>query len=266
MMLRTLFSLLAFVMMLPSATRAADADVDLELVLAVDVSWSMDLDEQALQREGYVEALKHPEVISAIGSGLTGRIALTYVEWAGPGYETVLVPWTVIDGAAAARAFADALASAPISRYRATSISSALQFAAPLFESNGFNGLRQVIDISGDGPNNMGAPVLTARDAVLARGIVINGLPIMIKSAGGFYSIDNLDAYYEQCVIGGPGSFIVPVQELSTIAEAIRRKLVLEIVGREPDTARVIHASETTSTSEPFDCLIGEKLYQRWMQ
>jgi len=251
----------------PMPAKAADIDVDLELVLAVDVSWSMDMDEQDLQRQGYVAALKHPDVIRAISSGLHGKIALTYMEWAGPGYQTVLMPWTVIDSAEAAHAFADGLASAPISRFRATSISSALQFAAPMFDGNGFQGMRRVIDISGDGPNNMGEPVAGARDAVVGRGIVINGLPIMIKEASGFYSIDNLDVYYEQCVVGGPGSFIIAVQDLQTISEAIRRKLVLEIVGPQPAEPEVTYASETSvAQATPVDCLIGEKLFQRWMQ
>ena len=253
---------LAFLFGLCGTSRAADTDVDLELILAVDVSWSMDLDEQALQRQGYISALQHADVINAIRSGLTGRIAVTYIEWGGPYNQQIVVPWTTVDGIEAARGFAAQLDSASISRFRGTSISSGLLFASPMFENNGFAGMRRVIDISGDGPNNMGIPATEARDSVLSNGITINGLPIMLKAHDGFYSIADLDVYYEDCVIGGPGAFIVPVQSLETIAEAIRRKLVLEIAGR---PAEVIFAAEQRQ-SRRIDCLIGEKLFQRWMQ
>jgi hypothetical protein len=251
---------LMLVMAVPA--RAADVDVDLELILAVDVSWSMDLDEQALQRQGYINALRHADVLSALRSGLNGKIAVAYVEWGGPYNQNVVIPWTLIDGFDTASLFVAKLGSAPISRYRGTSISSGLLFSSPMFENNGFQGIRKVIDISGDGPNNMGLPAPAARDTVLADGITINGLPIMMKAYDGFYSIPDLDTYYEDCVIGGPGAFIVTVQTIETIADAIRRKLVLEIAGREP---RAMFASDQT-TSRRVDCLIGEKLFQRWMQ
>src|SRR4029079_16817746 len=116
----------------------ADAPVDLELVLAVDVSRSMDMDEQNLQRDGYVAAFRHKDVIDAIASGPHGRIAVSYVEWAGPSFQTTLVPWTIIDGEAAAHAFAGRLAAAPISREHGTSISNGLIYVAPTFDNNGF--------------------------------------------------------------------------------------------------------------------------------
>jgi len=241
---------------------AQEVDVDLELVLAVDVSRSMDPAEQELQKAGYVAALKHPEVIAAIRSGFLGRIAVTYVEWAGPAAQEIVLGWSLLDGAESAGAFADGLADRPVSYMRATSISGALAFAATLFDGNGFRGTRQVIDVSGDGPNNMGFPVVEAREAVLARGITINGLPIMLHADFfGGYSIRELDIYYEDCVIGGPGAFLITVESIDRIAEAIRRKLVLEIAGA---PARIMPAQ--LAEAEPrIDCLIGEKLRRRWM-
>ncbi len=241
---------------------AADSPVDLELILAVDVSRSMDLDEQGLQREGYVAAIAHPDVVSAITQGLHGRIALTYVEWAGPSVQATVMDWRVIDGAAAAQAFAAELARAPIQRFRGTSISGALAFVEPQFDANAYEGIRRVIDVSGDGPNNMGLPVEMAREPVLRAEVTINGLPIMIKRAGGFASISNLDVYYEDCVIGGPGAFLIPVTSADQFAQAIRRKLVLEIAGVPP---KVIPAA-ATERSKRIDCLIGEKLREQMMR
>ena len=158
---------------------ATDLPVDLELALAVDISGSVDLVEARLQRDGYIAALRHPRVIAAIRSGMFGRIALTYVEWAGETYQRILLDWTLIEDATGAFAFADALAEAPLTSAHWTSLSAAIDHAAPLFEANGFKGVRRVIDISGDGYNNRGRPVETARDAAVAAGITINGLPIV---------------------------------------------------------------------------------------
>jgi len=243
---------------------ADDIDVDLELVLAVDVSRSMDPSEQQLQKEGYVEALQHPEVLAAIREGFLGRIAVAYVEWAGPGLHAIVAPWTVIDGKESAEAFVDRVATTPLSFLHGTSISSALLFSSGLFEENGFRSTRQVIDVSGDGPNNMGYPVLDARELVLSRGITINGLPIMLHAdfVGG-YSIPNLDVYYEDCVIGGPGAFLITVESIDRIAQAIRRKLVQEIAGRAPEITPA--ASGFAAPERRIDCLIGEKLRRRWM-
>ncbi|HTN96480.1 MAG TPA: DUF1194 domain-containing protein, partial [Nordella sp.] len=137
-----------------------------------------------------------------------------------------------------------------------------LLFVGPTFENNGIAGSRRVIDVSGDGPNNMGVPVLTARDPLVAQGITINGLPIMIKRAGGFASIENLDMYYEDCVIGGTGAFLVPVNDIRNLALAIRRKLVLEIAARP-----VLLQKASEAAPEPrIDCMIGEKLREQWMR
>jgi hypothetical protein len=242
--------------------RAADTPVDLELILAVDVSRSMDTDEQKLQRDGYVAALTHPDVVAAITQGRHGRIALSYVEWAGPDTQYKVMDWRVIDGPESAGAFAAELARAPIQRFHGTSISNSLAFLAPQFDNNGYEATRRVIDVSGDGPNNMGIPIEVAREPIINAGITINGLPIMIKRMGGLFSIDNLDVYYEDCVIGGFGAFLVVVQSADQFAEAIRRKLVLEIAGREP---QVIPAA-APSSGKRIDCLIGEKLREQWMR
>ena len=241
----------------------AQTVVDLELVIAVDVSLSMDLDEQRLQRDGYVMAFRNPEVHKAITSGPNGRIAVTYVEWAGPPTQQVVMPWTVIDGAQAAGAFADRLEVAPISRARMTSISAALQYSGRLFESSGAKGIRRVIDVSGDGPNNAGYPVVPIRDELVAKGIVINGLPIMLKLAQGFFDLAELDLYYTDCVIGGTGSFMIPIKQRDEFQTATRRKLLLEISGYEPP-ARVVRVQAPPS-AERSDCLIGEKQWRNYM-
>src|SRR5262249_39890586 len=239
----------------------AQSAADLELVIAVDVSLSMDLDEQRLQRDGYVAAFRDPEVHKAITSGPNGRVAVTYVEWAGPLTQQVVLPWTNIDGAAAARAFADRLEATPISRGPMTAISAALQFCGDLFGSSGVRGIRRVIDVSGDGPNNAGVPVARVRDALVAQGFVINGLPIMLKMATGFFDLADLDRYYSDCVIGGTGSFMIPIKEKSEFLTAIRRKLLLEIAGQVPP-ARFIRVQ---APAEPSDCLIGERQWRRYM-
>ncbi len=152
----------AAVLMLSTGVAAAApaVSVDLELVIAVDISPSMDAEEQAIQRAGYVEAIRHPDFIQAVASGVYQRIAVTYVEWAGSGWQKTVIPWRLIDSAATARAFADQLSAEPISSFYGTSISAALTYGADLFADNGFDGGRRTIDISGDGPNNSGGPVV----------------------------------------------------------------------------------------------------------
>jgi hypothetical protein len=262
MMLRIGLAAACLLLPLAPGARGQDRPVDLELVLAVDVSGSMDPEEKLLQRSGYIDAFNHPEVVGAITSGDHRSVAVTYVEWAGPAAQSVIIPWRVIDGLDSAAALAADLASAPTTRIRGTSISGALLFTARLFEGNGFDAPRQVIDISGDGPNNMGVPVLPVRDAVVQKGIVINGLPITLK-AGGFGGLQpgELDIYYEDCVIGGPGAFIVSVQDPAHLGQAIRRKLVLEIAGPLP---RPVPAASTAQAPR-IDCMIGEKTRPAWL-
>jgi hypothetical protein len=234
--------------------------VDLELVLAVDVSQSMDYEEHQLQRTGYVEAFRHDEVVDAILYGPRGRIAVTYLEW-GDAYDQIqIVPWTLIETREDAHAFADALASGSPYPSQRTSISRALMRAADLIDSNEYDGLRRVIDISGDGPNNTGPMVELARDAVAERGVIVNGLPIMLKEVDSWYDIPNLDKYYEDCVITGAGSFVAPVESLEQLGPTIRGKLVLEIAGL---PARIVPAQLLEQApADRADCLAGEKLWQ----
>ena len=244
------------------ADKGGDTQVDVELVLATDISYSMDMDELAVQREGYAEAIVSKEFLQALKAGPTGKIAITYFEWAASSDQKVLIPWRVIDGPESAGAVSDEIRKTPIRRASRTSISGAIYFAMPLFEENPYKGLRRVLDISGDGPNNNGAPVVPARDEALSKGIVINGLPIMVKEPS--YStmdIDNLDWYYEDCVIGGPGSFVVPIKDREKFKEAIRTKLLQEVADKTP-APRVVPVAE----KEPrISCLIGEKIWQdRW--
>ncbi|HEY7690407.1 MAG TPA: DUF1194 domain-containing protein, partial [Dongiaceae bacterium] len=215
-----------------------------------------------LQRDGYVRAFLHPDVIAAIGSGLNGRIAVSYVEWAGPRSQAMVMPWRLVDGADAAESVAAELKQAQSPRIRGTSISGALAFSSALFAGNGFASGRQVIDISGDGPNNMGPPVVPMRDAVIARGITINGLPLTLRPGGAFGMPSGLlDIYYEDCVIGGPGAFFISVQAPEQLADSIRRKLVLEIAGREP----AVVPAQLTQSPPRIDCMIGEKTRPKWL-
>jgi len=213
--------------------------VDLELVLAVDVSLSVDSEEAQLQRQGYVQAFRDPLVVNAISGGILGRIAVTYFEWANSAHTQLIVAWTLVDSPAAAERFAAALAARRPGPAHYTSISGAIDFGATLFKDNGFEGTRQVIDVSGDGPNNWGDLVIHARDRALEKGITINGLPILDQSTGPFsrYNIPNLDLYYRDCVIGGPAAFIVVAEDFTAFASAIRRKLILEIAGLTPRPA-----------------------------
>ncbi|MBB3998189.1 DUF1194 domain-containing protein [Aureimonas pseudogalii] len=248
--------------------QAAEMPVDVELVLAVDVSWSMDRAEQEIQRDGYIAALRSPEVQKAIADGIHGKVALTYVEWAGELSQAVVIPWTLVDGKEAAESFAYRLSNAEPDRLRRTSIAAAIDFVAPMFENNGFEGIRRVIDISGDGPNNQGRPVTQARDAAVARGIVINGLPLMTRGGydAGWGSIEHLDRYYTDCVIGGPGAFMIPVNEWGQFPDAVRRKLVIELAGLWPEPPRreAMRPPAVPAAAGPqTNCRVGEEMWQR---
>jgi Protein of unknown function (DUF1194) len=253
---------------LQSSDKEATASVDVELILAVDVSYSMDLDELAIQREGYAEALSSKEFLQALKNGPLGRISVTYFEWAASGDQKVIIPWRLIDGPESADAVAAEIKNTPVRRASRTSISGAIYFAVPLFDQDTYRGLKQVIDISGDGPNNNGTPVTIARDMALAKNIVINGLPIMVKEPS--YStmdIENLDWYYKDCVTGGPGSFVISIKSRAEFKEAIRTKLLMEVAGRMPERRMVPVADEEPHASqEPrISCMIGERIWQdRW--
>lgn len=254
------------------AAPAAAEPVDVQLVLAVDVSLSMSPTELEIQRRGYAAALTHDTVLQAIADGAYGKIAVTYVEWAGSATQHVIVPWTVVANKADAERVVQQLSAGPPNSARRTSISGALSFSGDLFAESNFEAVKRVIDISGDGPNNQGAPVETVRDDLVKQGITINGLPLMTR--GGFtsiYDVSDLDRYYTDCVIGGPGAFMIPVNDWTQFPEAIRRKLVLELAGpASPHWAReeaahppVLLAQQKAAT----DCLVGEKLWRNrtWM-
>jgi len=239
------------------------APVDVELVLAVDVSYSMDPEEQQLQRQGYMEALTSREFLQALRDGINGKVALTYFEWAGAYDQRIIIPWRLIDGPESADAVANEIGAAPYRRASRTSIGGALLFAKPLFDGSGYRGIRRVIDISGDGPNNNGPAATSARDEVVASGITINGLPIMLNRPNSYNmgDIANLDQYYEDCVIGGPGAFVVPIRDREKFKEAIRTKLVLEVAGREPERRIIPAAADAPRVS----CAVGERQWQdRW--
>jgi hypothetical protein len=248
-MARTLYALctllLAFTISQP--LRASEREVDLLLVLAVDVSASMDPEEQELQRQGFVEAFRSPHVHRAIARGAIGRIAVTYMEWAGASDQRVLMPWTVIYGAEDAMAFADQLSSQPIRRGQSTSISAAIDTAVSLIGQSGFTAIRRVIDVSGDGINNQGRAVTEARDNAVAAGITVNGLPIMLDRMG--VETRNLDVYYRDCVIGGLGAFVIPVQERQQFVAAIKTKIVVEVSGRTSRRDLILPTNGTPKTS-----------------
>jgi hypothetical protein len=240
--------------------------IDVALVLAVDISLSMDQGEQLLQRTGYVEAFRHPELIATIEQGLFQRISVTYFEWGSASEQRLILPWTIVEDEASAESVAMLLESTPISRSRSTSISAALAFARRLMLDLESEPVRRVIDISGDGPNNDGRPVLDARADVLAEGITINGLPLLLRPMGfSPWSIPELDLYYADCVIGGPGAFILPVRDPADIKDAIRQKLLLEIAGLPAAPQRAL-LQPAKADATATDCLIGEKLRRQMWQ
>jgi hypothetical protein len=239
-----------------SLSARAQTEVDLALVIAVDISYSMDTDEQELQREGFAEAFRSPLVHDAIRHGMLGRIGVTYMEWAGSEEQTVIIPWTVLDNTESLMAFAARIASTPLRRAQRTSVSGAIDAAASLFENSGVAASRKVIDISGDGANNQGRPVTQARDEAVARGITINGLPIMLKKPGALDDPD-LDIYFRDCVIGGQGAFMVPARERSQFQLAIKTKILLEVSAAPPAEEPLIRPAQG-ETVRRANCFAGE--------
>lgn len=234
-------------------------EVDVALVLAVDISFSMDLDEQALQREGYIAALTSPQVLDAIRKGLVGRIGVTYIEWAGVATRNVIADWAIIEDRASAEAFVKRLREAPIRRARRTSVTTAIEFSMDQLRAAKLRPIRRVIDISGDGPNNEGGSVIRARDFALSTGVTINGLPIILNRTGygSNFDIANLDEYYRDCVIGGPGAFMVVIREKEQFAEAIKTKILREVA------QATMSDVGPTYIQRRSDCQIGERLWQQ---
>ncbi len=257
-----LLSIALIVGLAPSARAETprEVPVDLELILAIDVSRSMTPRELEIQRRGYAEALVSADVVQAIGLGPHGQIALMYVEWAGPYSQRLIIDWTLVRSRADAEAFASHLTADFNEALRRTSISGAIDYAIPRFDANGYRGLRHVIDISGDGPNNQGRPVLAARADAEALGITINGLPLMTREGmGAQWHLDDLDQYYRHCVITGQTSFVIPVLKWEDFPAAVRQKLVLELVDQRPPDATPVHRAEG------YDCLIGEKIWDQFI-
>lgn len=235
-------------------TAAANDTVDVQLVLAIDVSRSIEAEEYEIQQEGYASALVDPAVVGAMLSGPYGRVAVVVVEWAGQNQQRIIAPWQVLATASDAVRLSESLGVERPRFWRRTSISSMLLYGASLIENSGFASTRRVIDISGDGPNNEGPPVLQARQQVLARGITVNGLPLLTRGVSmNMFDMDQLDEYYHQCVVGGPGSFVIPVTRWEEFAETVRRKLVLELAGIAPP-ARLQRVAAV-------DCTAGESVW-----
>jgi hypothetical protein len=247
----------------------ASQAVDVALVIATDVSYSVDENEARFQREGAIAAFRNPDVVKAIQSGSLGRIAVTYLDFSSYQSNKILVDWTIVHDKASADAFADALAVKPRTLGVQTSISSGLELAEKLLVTSGFNARKQVIDVSGDGPNNDGHLVDKVRDEIVAKGIVINGLPIMTPADQfDVYYLPDLDKYYAGCVIGGPGAFIQVAHGFEDLARALRRKLILEISDARPGenpllfkvAASAPHAGWAPHAVYEKGCDIGERM------
>jgi Protein of unknown function (DUF1194) len=217
------------------APAGAAERVDLELVLLADASGSIDDAEIRFQRQGYVAAITHPEVLGAIAQGYDQRIAVTYVEWGAVNSQEVVVPWTIIDGRESAVAFGEALLAAPRRAFGQNAIGNAIVVAQGLIESNDIDGSRKVIDLSADSANNWGGvSIPEARQAALAADIVINGLAILCRQCSGRPNAYDLEAAFAERIIGGPASFVIRADGDERFAEAVRKKLILEIAGIPP--------------------------------
>jgi Protein of unknown function (DUF1194) len=222
--------------------------VDLQLVIAIDVSASMDESRRRVQRDGYARAIRSAEVLAAIKSGPHGRIAIASFGWASPDYQRVIVPWTIVETPAGADAVARAIEREPLAAEGGTSISAALLFSERLLHAAGIRADRKVIDVSGDGPNNSGPLLSPARHSVLASGVTINGLAIALRTKEehtfGPFASTTIRSYYQDCVIGGAGAFVIEVAEVGEFEPAIRTKLTREIVEMHPLTQRVAYVSK----------------------
>jgi hypothetical protein len=231
---RTIFvSLFAALSLAPARASAAD-QVDLLLVLAADVSRSIDADKFQLQRNGYAAALANPRVLDAIASGRYARIGVTFVEWSGIGKQKVVIDWTLIGDGAAAKGFGDRLLEAPRSFMDRTSISGGIEFAMAQLAAAPYESARRTIDVSGDGTNNAGRDVTMVRDEAVAKGITINGLPIlsanpMLWNPDHTNPPGGLANYYRNNVIGGPTAFVRVAKDFNAFGEAIIEKMIAEV-------------------------------------
>ena len=220
--------------------RTDTQDVDLLLVLAADVSRSIDDGKFKLQREGYVSAIADPKIVKAMQSaGPHRRIGLIFIEWAGIGETKIIVDWASVGTQAEAQAFADQVAAAPRPFYGRTSIAGAIDIAMEKLKSSPFKSDRRVIDVSGDGTNNAGREVTEARDQAVAQNVTINGIVILSAVPLPFnpahtHPPGGLLLYYQNNVVGGPGSFAVAAESFETFGQALRAKLIKEIAALAP--------------------------------
>jgi hypothetical protein len=258
-LLNTLAFLLLASQALAGGSPKSETALDVALVIAVDVSSSMEGEEQGIQREGFIDAFRSSLVHDAIENGLHGRIAVTYVEWSGAKDQRVLVPWTIIDSPERAISFANVLSYQPLRQAGMTSISGMIDHSRKLFEQLGGEPVRRVVDVSGDGPNNDGRHVTYARDEAIENGIVINGLPIMFRRASGSTELEDLDLYFKECVIGGAGSFVLPLHDPEQFAMVIRTKIMREIAGIGDRTPSIIPAQALMPS---MNCMTGERRKQ----
>lgn len=278
MALRSILGGLAALAMLTAPATLYAEPVDLELVIATDVSRSIDEEEAHLQRDGVAKAFLSRAVVQAIRTGMLGRIAVAYIDWSSAPYSRVVADWRVIHDETSAALFARDLMQAPLTFGRRTSISDAIGMAIDMLETNAFKGTRRTIDVSGDGPNNAGLLVTAARDKAVAKRIVINGLPIKNENDRfqGYSYLPDLDLYYEGCVIGGPGAFMVVARDFKDFAEAIKKKLILEIAGLPPSAFPIRRAAtepplvpvQANPAARVYEkgCDIGERMRAgRWM-
>jgi hypothetical protein len=205
-----------------SGRQGTRADVDVALVFAVDSSGSVSNERMSMQIEGHAAAVTSPLFLAGLSNLPTGRMALAYVAWSGHDRQQYLVPWQVVDGPETAARWADALRTATRPGAGFTSISGAIDFCHDHLLRVAPPAARRVIDILADGKNNDGRPVTAARDAAVAAGIVINGLPVLANEP-------TLEAYFAEEVVGGPACFVLAVHDAKGLLEAIRRKLLAEI-------------------------------------
>jgi hypothetical protein len=220
---------LAALFPLPAVAQPAAA-VDLLLVLAMDASGSIDPDEFRLQRDGLAASLTHPAVLAAIASKPRGAIAVAMVEWGSPGGAATAVDWMTVRDAASAGALAGAIRAAPRSRQSYNAIGDAIAHSAALIAAAPYRAEEMVIDVAGDGPDMRShTPATEARDAAVARGIVVNGLAIEVSPVTRFG--EPLRVHYERDVIGGPGAFVMVAETRQDFARAMRAKLIREIAG-----------------------------------
>jgi hypothetical protein len=215
----------------PGAARAED-QVDLQLVLAVDASGSVNMYRFDLQKKGYAAAFRDPRVLAAIRSGISQAIAVTMHQWTGPRLQVRVVPWMVVKDEASAEALAAAIDNTPRKLFGGgTSISGAIDYSRLILAQSPFTATRRTIDVSGDGANNTGRPARLARDEAVRDGVTVNGLPILSVEL-------DLDTYYFENVVGGPGAVMVPADSYESFGEAILKKLIIEIAANDKETLR----------------------------